>query len=90
MNFLESKYKNNDHVYCWEWNFLFGRYPTSYKIMSSRKLWLFWFYYLTRVVERKFYCWYLSPERVTHKIRERSIEYIIPSTKSNKNENKSE
>lgn len=87
MNFLEPKYEANQKVYCWEWNILFGWFPSEYKIMSKRKLWWFWFYYLTRIVERKFYGWYLSPEWVTHKIRERSIEYVIIDNPTKENDN---
>lgn len=53
-------------------------FPEEVKIMSSRKLWLFWFYYFTRVRE---FCLDWIHEYRTKRIYEKRIEKIITKAK---------
>lgn len=73
-----TKYNIWDIVLYWEKSLFCEWFPINLEIMSNRKLWLFWFYYYTRIKERT-YDW--IAEWKTMRVRERGIEYIVSTNK---------
>ena len=63
-----------DIVLYWDKSIFCEYFPMEVKIMSRRKLWLFWFYYYTRIRE-----WMPDwiHEYKTKRIYERNIEKLI-------------
>ena len=72
------KYNIWDMVLYWDKTLLYGYFPMEVEIMSKRKLWLFWHYHYTRILEK-----YSDtiPEWRTKRIYERNIERFIKSKK---------
>ena len=66
------KYNIWDLVLYWEKSIFCEYFPMEVKIISRRKIWIFWFYYYTRVKE-----W--MPDWIfrTKRIYERNIEKLI-------------
>lgn len=67
-----------DIVLYWDKSIFTEYFPMTVEIMSRRKLWLFWFYYYTRILERTLdWIW----EWKTKRIYERRIEKLLKTNK---------